>query len=62
MDMHEAEMENYIPAVSVEAWRQLMALNLQRHKPEVEDWLHSKEAEPVLQQLLVNVPCSTTVH
>lgn len=55
-------MENYIPAASVEAWRQLMALNLQRHKPEVEDWLHSKEAEPVLQQLLANVPCSETLH
>lgn len=55
-------MEHYIPAASVEAWRQLMALNLQHHKPEVTDWLHSKEAEPVLQQLLVNVPCSQTLH
>ncbi len=55
-------MEHTIPAASVEAWRQLVALNLRSHEPGVEDWLHSKEAEPVLQQLLVNVPCSWTLH
>ena len=55
-------MEGYIPAASVEAWRQLYALNLQLYKPEVMDWLHSEEAEPVLQQILVNVPCSDTLH
>ncbi|MEE4185997.1 MAG: hypothetical protein V2J12_09545 [Gammaproteobacteria bacterium] len=55
-------MEQYIPAVSLEAWRQLVALNLQRYQPEVTDWLHSDEAQPVLQQLLANVPCSMTVH
>jgi hypothetical protein len=55
-------MENMIPAASIEAWQQLMTLNLEGHKPEVADWLHSEEAEPVLQQLLANVPCSITVH
>ena len=55
-------MEAHIPAASVEAWRQLMALNRQCYKPEFTDWLHSKEAEPVLQQLLLNVPCSHTLH
>jgi hypothetical protein len=58
----EADMENYIPAASVEAYRQLVALNLQLNKPEVADWLHSDEAEPVLQQLLLNVPCAGTLH
>ena len=55
-------MENYIPAASVEAWRQLLAINLQLCKPEVTDWLHSEEAEPVLQQILVNIPCSEILH
>ena len=53
-------MENYIPAL--EAYRQLLALNLGLYKPEVTDWLHSDEAEPVLTQILVNVPCSDTLH
>jgi len=39
-----------------------MALNFQRHKPEVTDWLHSDKAEPVLTQILLNVPCSETLH
>jgi hypothetical protein len=55
-------MEHYIPAASVEALRQLFELNLQSHKAEVTDWLHSEEAEPVLTQILVNVPCSMTLH
>ncbi len=61
-NFRETDMENMIPAASVEAWRQLVALNLQRYQPEVESWLHSEEAEPVLQQLLANVPCSRTLH
>ncbi len=55
-------MENYIPAASVEAFRQLMALNLQSYKPEVADWLHSEEAEGVLAEILLHVPCSLTLH
>jgi len=55
-------MEHALPAVSVEAWRQLVSLNLQHHRPEVADWLHSDDAAPVLQQLLANVPCAGTVH
>ena len=55
-------METTIPAASIDAWRQLMALNMQLYKPEVSDWLHSEEAEPVLTQILLNVPCSETLH
>ena len=55
-------MEAQLPAASVEALRQLWVLNLEGHKPEVDEWLHSVEAEPVLQQLLLNVPCSHTLH
>ena len=58
----EAEVENYIPAECVEAYRQLMALNLQSYKPEVEEWLHSEEAEAVLAELLLYVPCPAIVH
>ena len=58
----EVDMEHYIPAASVEAYRQLLGLNLQLYKPEVTDWLHSKEAEPVLSQILLHVPCSETLH
>jgi hypothetical protein len=58
----EVDMEQYIPAASVQAYRQLLALNLQLYKPEVTDWLHSEEAEPVLSQILLNVPCSETLH
>ena len=55
-------MENYIQIASVQAFRQLLALNLQLEKPEVNEWLHSEEAEPVLAQILINVPCSETLH
>ena len=55
-------MEYTIPAASVEAYRQLMALNLRSWDPEVADWLHSEDAEPVLAQILLHVPCSATHH
>ena len=60
--MQEADMENMIPAASVEAYRQLLALNFESHKPEVADWLHSEEAGPVLAQILLHVPCAATMH
>lgn len=55
-------MENHTPPASVYAWQQLQELNMQLYKPEVTDWLHSEEAQPVLTQILVNVPCSMTLH
>jgi hypothetical protein len=55
-------MDSYIPAASVDAWRQLVVLNQQLYKPEVTNWLHSEEAEPVLTHILLNVPCSETLH
>ena len=58
----DADMENYVPEAVVEAYRQLVALNSERHKPEFQDWLHSEEAEPVLTQILLHVPCSQTLH
>jgi hypothetical protein len=60
--MQEVDMEEYIPAASVEAYRQLLRLNIQSYKPEVTEWLHSEEAETVLTRMLAAVPCSSTLH
>ena len=51
-----------VPDAVVQAHFQLIALNLGSWRPEVDEWLHSEEAEPSLQALLANVPCSPTVH
>ena len=55
-------METYMSAASIQALHQLFQINLQHYKSEVAEWLHSEEAEPVLNQILVNVPCSETLH
>ena len=55
-------MDNVIPQASVEAYRQLLVLNLESWKPEVADWLHSKEAKAVLADILLHVPCAPTIH
>jgi len=52
----------YVPSAVINAHLQLMALNFQSWKPDVEKWLHSEEAAPSLQQLLAHVPCSPTLH
>jgi len=49
---------NQLPVEVVNAWYQLMQLNLTSHQPKVTEWLHSEDADPVLKQLLVNVPCA----
>jgi len=54
--------DNDPPEDELEAWYQLMHLNLTSHQPKVEAWLHSEEADPVLRQLLVNVPCAGLTH
>jgi hypothetical protein len=46
----------------VNAHLRLLALNFGSWKPEVEAWLHSEEAEAPLQELLIHVPCSPTIH
>ena len=47
---------------AVLAYQRLLQLNWESWKPEVAEWLHSEDAEPVLKELLVAVPCSATVH
>ena len=44
------------------AHRQLYILNLESWRPEVEDWLHSAEAQPELEKLLEVVPCHGGIH
>jgi hypothetical protein len=59
------EMEmvtGYAPEAAFQAYRKLIQLNMESWKPEVNDWLHSEEAEPLLKELLALVPCSGTVH
>ena len=57
------DMETFkIPAVSVQAYIRLLELNLGAWKPDVENWLHSAEANAELRELLAFVPCSPTVH
>jgi hypothetical protein len=51
-----------VPEAVIQAFRQLLQLNLESHKPEVADWLHSEESEPERKALLENVPCSITIH
>ena len=63
MDIYqEADMDNYIPAASIEALRQLVAINEGHGSSEVTEWLQSDEAEPVLKQILANVPCAPIMH
>jgi hypothetical protein len=55
------DAENVPPAVIYAHFR-LMQLNFESWKPDVDEWLHSEEAEASLHQLLLNVPCSPTMH
>ena len=50
------------PRLCFRLTRELIQLNMESWKPEVNEWLHSEDAEPVLKELLVIVPCSGTVH
>ena len=52
----------YAHEAALQAYKRLIQLNMESWKPEVTDWLHSAEAEPVLEELLAIVPCSGTVH
>jgi hypothetical protein len=62
IDMNMETNPNEPPAEVLQAWLQLMQLNLTSHQPKVEAWLHSEDADPVLKQLLVNVPCAGLTH
>jgi len=62
MDMSMEQTSNQPPTEVINAWYQLMQLNLTSHQPKVMEWLHSEEADPVLKQLLVNVPCAGLIH
>lgn len=51
-----------IPAASIGAYVRLLRLNLGGWQPQVDAWLHSDDAKPVLRELLIMVPCSPTLH
>ena len=51
-----------LPEASIEAYLQLIEINLGSWRPQVAAWLHSEAAEAPLRQLLTMVPCSPTLH
>ena len=51
-----------ISQASIDAYLRLIALNLGSWQPKVSAWLHSREAEAELKELLEMVPCSPTLH
>lgn len=51
-----------VNAEALQAWFELIELNMQAWRPEVADWLHSEDSQEALSQLLAAVPCSPTVH
>ena len=51
-----------VPEAAILAYQRLIQLNLELHKPEVEEWLHSEDAEPALKEMLANVPCMGQIH
>jgi hypothetical protein len=60
--MSTAIISNQVTDEVLEAWYELMQLNLTSHQPKVTAWLHSEDADPVLKQLLVKVPCEGLMH
>ena len=55
-------MEAYLTAAAMQAYRQLVAINQKSGETEMQEWLESEIAEPLLTELLANVPCSQTIH
>jgi hypothetical protein len=51
-----------LPDAAIQAYLQLIELNLGSWRPQVAEWLHSQEAEAPLKELLIMVPCSPTLH
>jgi hypothetical protein len=51
-----------LPEASIQAYLQLIELNLGSWRPQIAEWLHSQEAEEPLKELLTMVPCSPTLH
>ncbi len=62
MERNMVTTNNLPPPEVIQAWQQLLQLNLESHKPQVTDWLHSEDAEPVLRQILAYVPCAGSIH
>jgi len=55
-------MEAYISQAALNAFRQLVVINREAGTPEMQAWMHSDIARPVLTEILLSVPCSATVH
>ena len=55
-------MQTYISEAALAAFRQLLAINVEAGSPSMDEWLRSEVAQPVLTEILLSVPCSTTLH
>ena len=53
---------NTLDTNAINAYLDLISLNMRGWQPKVAEWLHSDAAVPTLRELLINVPCSPTVH
>ena len=60
--LRRVDMEAYLTAAAMHAYRQLVAINQKSGEPEMQEWLVSATAEQLLTELLANVPCSQTIH
>ena len=52
----------YLSREAIDAYLELIQLNLGSWRPEVAEWLHSDDSAEPLAQLLSVVPCSPTLH
>lgn len=55
------EQQN-LNVAAIQAYLELVSLNMKSWRPEVAQWLHSEDAKGKLEQLLAVVPCSETIH
>ncbi len=54
--------QQYLDPAAIQAYWQLVELNLKAWRPEVSQWLHSEEGADALEKLLALVPCSASIH
>lgn len=53
---------HYLNEESIQAYLELIDLNMRAWRPEVAEWLHSEAGADALGKLLAIVPCSPSVH
>ena len=54
--------QQYLKTEAIQAYLELLALNMRVWRPEVSAWIHSEEGADALGKLLAAVPCSPSIH